>query len=42
MKEVLRAHNFDHQSLWFINASHSDHADSDATSIISLIVGKKM
>lgn len=41
MKEVLRAHNFDHQSQWFINASLSDHADSDATSIISLIAGKK-
>lgn len=31
--EELRAHDCDHHSPCFINASHSDHADSTATSI---------
>lgn len=41
IKEVLRAHDFDHQSPCFINASHSDHTDSNATSINSVTEGKK-
>lgn len=42
IKEVLRAHDFDHQSPWFINATHCDHADSNATSIDSVTEGKKV
>lgn len=41
IKEVLRADDFDHQSPCSINASHSDHADSNATSINPVTEGKK-